>query len=371
MSITLEEFRGLFPSLQRLVWLNTPTVAPGARPVVEAIHRAESEWERGEFSWQAWEADAYATRSLFARLIGAPDDSVALLGSVAEAASTVAASLPQGRVVVGEREFASNLFPWLALRERGWEVIEVPAKEGVVSTDALIADIDHHTVLVAVSEVQSSNGYRINVPQLSARCRDAGARLFVNLTQSLGALRFDASAPGADFATSGAYKWLLGPRGAAWLYVRPDRRTELSPLIPNWHTPEDPYADYYGGPLEIAPGTRGLDTSFSWFPWVGARAALELIDSLDRDAAEVRCLHLAAAFREGVRERGFEQSMEEVPSQTVAVSVPDAEGVRARLKERRVMAAVRAGSIRFGFHAFNDEGDVATALEALGRAKTQ
>jgi hypothetical protein len=63
--------------------------------------------------------------------------------------------------------------------------------------------------------------------------------------------------------------------------------------------------------------------------------------------------------------------MEEVPSQTVAVSVPDAEGVRARLKERRVMAAVRAGSIRFGFHAFNDDGDVATALEALGSAKTQ
>jgi selenocysteine lyase/cysteine desulfurase len=336
---------------------------------MEALRRAEDDWERGEFSWQAWEADAYATRALFARLISAPDDSVALVGSVAEAAATVAASLPPGRIVVGAREFQSNLLPWLALREHGREVIEVTvADNGVVSTDALVEEIDEQTALVAVSEVQSSNGYRIKLPELAARCRDRGARLFVNLTQAAGALRFDASALQPDFVAASGYKWLLGPRGASWLHVRPDRRPELSPLIPNWHSVEEPYADYYGA-LKIAPGTSGLDTSFSWLPYVGARAALELIGSLDASAVEKRCLDLAAAFREGVREIGFEVSPEEVPSQIVAISVPDAQQVRSRLKEGRIIAAVRAGSIRVGFHAFNDESDVAAALEALAKAK--
>ena len=370
MSISLEKLRDHLPALQRFVWLNTPTVPPAARPVVEALRRGEADWERGEFSWQAWEADAYATRSLFARLIGALDDSVALVGSVAEAAATVAASLPAGRVVVGSREFQSNLLPWLALRQRGRDVMEVPAKNGVVSTEALAAEIDERTALVAVSEVQSSNGYRINVSELAGRCRDTGTRLFVNLTQAAGVLRFDASALRPDFVTASGYKWLLGVRGASWLHVRPDRRTELSPLIPNWHSVEEPYSDYYGGSVQIASETRGLDTSFSWLPWVGSRAALELLGSVDADTVERRSLNLAAAFRQGVREIGFEQSPEEVPSQIVAVLVPDAEQVRARLKERGVVAAVRAGSIRFGFHGFNDESDVAAALEALARART-
>lgn len=369
MSLSLEDFRGLFLALGQYVWLNTPTVPPAARPVVEALRRAEDDWERGEFSWQAWETDAYATRGLFARLIGAPHDSVALVGSVAEAAAMVAASLPPGRIVVGSREFQSNLLPWLALRERGREVIEVPAAaHGVVSTDALAEAVDDRTALVAVSEVQSSNGYRIDLPELAARCRESGARLFVNLTQAAGALRFDASAIQPDFVAASGYKWLLGPRGASWLHVRPDRRPELSPLIPNWHSVEEPYADYYGE-TKIATGTSGLDTSFSWFPYVGARAALELIGSLDTGAVENRCLDLAAAFREGVRAIGFEQSPEEVPSQIVAISAPDAQQVRSRLKEGKIIAAVRAGSIRFGFHAFNDESDVGVALEALAKAK--
>jgi selenocysteine lyase/cysteine desulfurase len=371
VSLGLDAFRDLFPALQRFVWLNTPTVPPASRPVLEALRRAEADWERGEFSWQAWEADAYATRSLFARLIGAPDDSVALVASVAEAAATVAASLPVGRIVVGSREFHSNLLPWIALRRRGWDVIEVPAERGVVATDALAEEVDDRTVLVAVSEVQSSNGYRIDVSELAHRCRETGTRLFVNLTQALGALRFDASEVRPDFVAVSGYKWLLGVRGASWLHVRPDRRAELSPLIPNWHSVEEPYADYYGGSVEIASGTRGLDTSFSWLPWVGSRAALELIHSLDAADVERHCLDLAAAFREGVRDVGFEESSEEVPSQIVSVSVPDADRVRAEMKEGRIVAAVRAGSIRFGFHGFNDESDVAAGLEALARATSR
>lgn len=362
----LEAFRGEFPALERVVWLNTPTAPPGARPVLAELRRVQDEWERGEFSWRAWEAEAYATRGRFARLLGAEEDQVALMSSISEAAATVAASLPPGRVVVGAREFRSNLFPWLALRDRGFEVVEVPAEDGVVRGEALAEHTTPGTVLVAVSEVQSSNGFRVHLAGLAERAREVGARLFVDACQSAGALRVDLAAADPDFVAAHGYKWLLGPRGAAWLYVRPDRLDELAPLVPSWKSPEDPYADYYGGPLEYAKGARRLDTSLAWFSWPGARAALDLILSLDPADVEARCLGLAGAFREGAEARGFRLVPEEVPSHVVGLVLPDPERVGRALRERRVVAAVRGGFLRLGFHAFNDEGDVEAALAALG-----
>jgi selenocysteine lyase/cysteine desulfurase len=367
------ELRAQFPALQRVTYLNTATAAPGSLPVLAALRRVQAEWEAGEFSWQAWEGDGEATRDLVASLVGGRAEDVALVTSVSEAAATVAASLPPGRVVVGEREFRSNLFPWLALRARGYDVVEVPTREGVVRTEALAEATVEGTVLVAVTEVQSSNGFRVHLADLGVRCREVGARLFVDGAQSLGALRFDAQAVGADFVASHGYKWMLCPRGAAWLWVRPGRLgelaplTPLAPLAPNWKTVADPYAEYYGGPLTPAPDARKLDASMVWFSWPGARAALELLASLDPVEVEHRCLELAGAFRDEASARGFAVVPEEAPSQIIGLRVPDPRAVRARLLDRKVIAAVRADLLRLGFHAYNDEADVATALEALGR----
>lgn len=363
-----DSFRALFPALDRVTYLNTATAAPGAIPILDALRRVQGQWESGEFSWQAWEADGEATRRLFADMIGGRPDDVALASSVSEAAATVAASLEPGRVVVGEREFQSNLFPWLALGDRGFQVVEVPSVQGAVPTEALIEAIDEGTVLVALSEVQSSNGFRVDVAAIGERCRRVGARFFVNLTQTLGALRFDVDRARADYVTAHGYKWLLGPRAAAWLWVRPQRLHELRPLAPGWKSVAEPYADYYGGPLEPAPGTRRLDASLAWFSWPGARAALELLASLDAAAVEARCLELAAAFRTEASDRGFPLSPQEVPSQVLSVRVPDPLAVKERLHEQRVIAAVRADSVRLGFHAYNDRSDVRAALDALGTA---
>jgi selenocysteine lyase/cysteine desulfurase len=362
----LASFRAQFPALERVTYLNNATAAPGALPVVDALRRVEGEWEAGEFSWQAWEAEGEATRELFARLVGGRAEDVALLPTLAEAAATVAGSLPRGRVVVGEREFTSNLFPWLALRDRGFDVVEVPAPDGVTRTDAMVEAITDGTVLVAVTEVQSSNGFRVHLEELGRRCREAGARLFVDACQSLGALRLDVDAAGIDFVAAHGYKWLLAPRGAAWLWVRPERLDEVRPLAPNWKSIPDPYSEYYGGPLTLAPTARKLDAPMAWFSWPGARAALDLLATLDPEAVERRCLELAAAFRDDAVARGFDLVPEDAPTQIVAIRLSDPRQVRERLLARKVIGAVRADLLRLGFHAYNDESDVAAALDALG-----
>lgn len=363
------ELRAQFPALEEVVWLDTPTAPPAAIPVASALRRALDEWSSGSFEWQAWEAEGEATRASFARMIGGRAECVALVTSVAEAAATVAASLPRGRVVTGAREFRSNLFPWLALERRGFEVVCAPAVDGVVSTDAIVDAIDDRTVLVAVSEVQSSNGFRVHLADVADACRRHGARLFVNLTQALGALRFDLAACGADYVVAHGYKWMLAPRGASWLHVRAELVDELEPLAPSWHSPEDPYAEYYGGPLsDVARGANKVDASPAWFSWVGARAALDMLCALDAGAVERRCLELAASFRAAASAAGHRVAPQDAPSQTVAVRVADPDALVRALARRRVVAAVRGGRVRLGFHAFNDEADVEAALRALGRA---
>src|SRR5262245_34636924 len=372
MSRTLAaaSLRSSFPSLAGVTYLNNPTSAPGAAPVLEAVRRAEDAWASGRFDWQRWEADAEATRPLFARLVGGAPDEVALLSSFAEAAATVAASLSPGRIVVGAREFRSNLFPWLALARRGFEVVEVSGSAGVVSTDAFCAALRPGTVLAAVSEVQSSNGYRVGLRQIGARCREIGARLFVDGTQSLGVLRFDAAAAGVDYVAAHGYKWLLAPRGTSWLWARREYLPELWPLAPSWKSVASPFADFYGGPIEslIAPTARRLDASLAWLSWVGAKAALELLATLDAEVLERHCTGLAAAFGDAASERGFTIGPVELPSQTMALAVPDPETLRVRFAERGVIASVRGSSLRVGFHAYNDASDVATAVDALAGA---
>jgi selenocysteine lyase/cysteine desulfurase len=171
----------------------------------------------------------------------------------------------------------------------------------------------------------------------------------------------------ADFVASHGYKWLLAPRGAAWLWVRPELLGRIRPLAPSWKTVADPYSDYYGGPMDLPDNGRRLDATLAWFSWAGARAALDLVTSLDAEEVESHCLGLAGAFRQEAAARGFTLIPQEMPTQTVALRLPDPVGLRDRLRERRVIGSVREGSLRLGFHAYNDETDVDSALAALGR----
>jgi hypothetical protein len=94
----------MFPALARQVWLDTAASAPGAMPVTAALASAITGWQEGSLGAAEWEAAGSRARSGFARYLGVPEAHVALMGSVAESAATVAASLP-GRGGTGSSEF--------------------------------------------------------------------------------------------------------------------------------------------------------------------------------------------------------------------------------------------------------------------------
>ncbi|MFF8958145.1 aminotransferase class V-fold PLP-dependent enzyme [Streptomyces sp. NPDC014894] len=207
----LARFRDQFPVHDHVAWLFTPSCAPAARPVTRALREELDGWESEAVSRSRRDEPARRGRGLMARLLGVDSADVALAQSVAEAAATVAASLPAGsRVVVGALEYRSNLFPRLAAEERGVEVRTAPMPRGRLRSEDLAAAITEGTTLVAIADVQSATGWRTDLSVVAARCREVGARLFVDATQSAGVLSLpDSVRP--DYIAVHGYKWLLCP----------------------------------------------------------------------------------------------------------------------------------------------------------------
>jgi selenocysteine lyase/cysteine desulfurase len=360
-TVTPGLFREMFPALARQVWLDTPASAPGAKPVTAALASAVAGWQEGSLGAADWEAAAPRARAGFARYLDVPEAHVALMGSVAEAAATVAASLTGrgGTVVVGDGEFRSNLFPWLALEARGYRVIR--AAGGGSRTESLLAAIDERTALIAVSHVLSADGERADLVRLRGAADAVGAQVFADVTQSLGVLGVNLAASRPDYLAVHGYKWLLCPRGAAFLVTRHHDR--LRPLMPSWKSAAD--GGYFGGSLRLAAGAARCDTSPAWLSWTGAEAAIALLSALPAAAVERHCLDLAAAFRDGAQEAGAMPASTGQPSHIAVVRVADPDTVSARLRAAGVRAQLLGDRLRVGFHYFNNHEDVAAALGAL------
>jgi selenocysteine lyase/cysteine desulfurase len=363
------EFRDQFPALRVSTWLDTPGSPPGSEPVSRALGTALAQWRSGDFDWLDWDGAAARGRALFAEYLSVPEATVATMASVAEAAATVAACLPPGRVVVPADEFRSNLLPWLALDSDRFEVVVVPARDGAVRTEDLVAAVDERTVLLAVSEVLSRDGIRADLPVLRAATDAVGARLFVDATQTLGALRLDLSELRPDYLAVHGYKWMLCPRGAAWLVVRPDRLSDLTPLMPSWKSSPAPHA-YFGGGLDFATGAARCDTSPAWLSWIGAGEAVRLMKRLDSAAVEAHCLALADAFLTEARSMGLPRAAQGNASHIAVVKADDADRLAKELAARRIRATALADRLRVGFHYFNDQSDLETLLAAVRSARS-
>jgi selenocysteine lyase/cysteine desulfurase len=327
-------------------YLNTASYGLPPAPAFEALQQALGEWREGRTSWEGWTESVAGARASFARLLGARPQDVAAGATVSELVGLVAASLPDdATVLVPEIEFTSNLFPWLAQGHRGLEVRTAPL--------AGIADaVDRETTLVAVSAVQSSNGDVADLGAIREAAQEHAVLLLVDATQACGWLPLRAE--DADFIVVHTYKWLMSPRGAALMAVRPERLESIVPAHAGWWAAENPLADYYGPPLRLADSARRLDTSPAWFSWVGAAPTLEVVERIGVDRIHEHNVELANRFRAGL-------GLEPGDSAIVSVDVNGAE----RLEQAGIRAAVRGGGLRVSFHLYNTPEHVDATLDVL------
>jgi selenocysteine lyase/cysteine desulfurase len=327
-------------------YLNTASLGVPPVATLSAMSDVLASWRTGQLFPPDFDEHVTRSRVAWASISGVDADRVAIGATVSEFAGLIAAALPDGaRVVMAQGEFTSLLFPFLAQADRGVTVDELPLEE--------LADFTGPANLVAVSSVQSSDGRIADLAAVVTAARNAGARVLIDTTQSCGWLPLDCSA--FDYVVCGAYKWLLSPRGTAFMSVSQEAADELRPIGAGWYAGEEPWASIYGSPLRLATDARRFDHSPAWFCWVGAAHSLELLASLDREEVRAHNVGLANSFLAGIGQ----------PPQTSAIVTFDAAGATEALVAAGVRTAVRAGRVRASFHLYNDQRDVDLAVRAL------
>jgi selenocysteine lyase/cysteine desulfurase len=328
-------------------WLDTASYGLPPLAAWEALQEALADWRTGHGHWSPWGEETIRARQTFARLVGVSATNVSTGAQVSQLLGTIAASLPTGsRVLAPEEEFTSNLFPWLVQAPRGVDVRTVPAPE-------LADQVREGTDLVAFSLVQSASGDVADLEAIIAAAAQVGATTVVDATQACGWLPVDASR--VDALVCGGYKWLLSPRGTAFMVTTPALRERIIPSQAGWWAGEDPHTSYYGPPLRLAADARRLDISPAWFNWVATAPALELIEQVGIEEINAHNVGLANRFRAGL-------DLAAGDSAIVSVDVPGAE---ERLTAAGVRAAVRGGRMRASFHLYTTDADVDLALDAL------
>lgn len=327
------------------VYCNTASYGLPPRPAWEALQSALADWHVGRTSWEDWGQRTEGARAVFARLVGVEIERVAVGSTVSELVGSVVTTLPEGaRVVVPEIEFTSTLFPLLV--QRRLDVRTVPLAR-------LVEAIAEGVEAAAFSAVQMSTGEVADLDAIVTAAASVGAITLCDATQAIGWLPLQAVH--FDAVVCGAYKWLLSPRGSAFLTVS-DRVLERAvPHSAGWYAGEDVHASYFGPPLRLAPSARRLDLSPAWFSWVGTQPALELIERIGIQAIHDHDLKLANRFRAGI---GLEPS-------NSAIVCADLPGAAERLQRAGIIAAVRGGRLRTSWHLYNDENDVDQVLAVV------
>ena len=321
--------------------------------------------------------EAGCPRSLLAKLIGASENEICYAPNTSYGINVAANGLPvaSGRnVVLWELEFPGNLYPWLKQRSRGAEIRWLSGLR--VDPSAFEEAIDNKTVVVAISHVNWMNGFRADLKEISELVHKNGGFLFVDAAQSAGAMEIDVRRMGIDILACAFYKWLLGPSGAGFLYVREDLIQELAPPFLGWNAVKNSGPpSYIFNPKQILPqdyAKRYLPGSMSPIPFLGAGVSLRMLLDVGIDRIENRILDLTGRLIEGLDELGVDvitPRERACRGGVVNFNVANSVDVSAKLLEKKIRVSARSqqgiGGIRVSPHFYNTETEIARFLSAL------
>ena len=371
--------RHLFDIPREVAYLNCAYVSPlpnASRAAGEiGISRKSKPWT---LTPQDFFSESETTRALFADLIGATADDIAIVPSVSYGIGIAAANVPFSRgqsVITLAEQFPSNVYPWRELAaEKGGTVITIPAPSDGDWAAALISAIDERTAVVAVPHCLWTDGGLVDLERILSTCKQAGVALVIDATQSLGALPLDVGRVRPDFLVSACYKWLLGPYSLGFLYVSPDHQ-DGRPLEHTWIGREnsEDFAGLVNYRDTFQPGARRFDvgerSNFALMPV--AKASLELI----RDWGVGQIAATLGAFTQGIADRAQSLGLTSQPGSMraghflglrFAEDIPH--GLLDKLSAAGVHVSMRGTSMRVTPHLYNDTDDVDRLFEVLETA---
>jgi selenocysteine lyase/cysteine desulfurase len=375
----LENQRELYEIPEGVAYLNCAYMSPQLRSAREVGERAVARKSRPwEITPDDFFEDVEKSRALFARLVGAEADGVALIPSVSYGIAVAAANVKveSGEdILILEDQFPSNVYSWreLAARKEA-KVVTVPRPPDHDWTSAVLGHLGENTAVVAVPNCHWTDGSLLELRRIGGRAREVGAALVVDGIQSLGAHPFDVAEVEPDFLVASAYKWLLGPYGVGFLYVGEDYR-DGAPIEHNWinRRGSENFSGLVGYEDAFQPGARRYDvgerSNFVLLPMAN-EALRQILDWGVENVSET-----VGTLTDVIEEEAKKRGIEAIPAQRRARHMVGLklcshapQDLTARLAREGVFVSVRGESVRLSPHLYNTAEEVDRLFAALAEA---
>jgi cysteine desulfurase / selenocysteine lyase len=370
------EMRALFPVTERAIYLNHAAISPPPITTIQAVEaQLKDVNENGSINFRSWLAVKEQARQLLATLLGARPEQVAFMRNTSDALSTVANGLSWrlgDNIVTFRREFPSNIYPWLRLRDAfGVEVRMCEEHEGRIDFPELESLIDRNTRLVAISHVQYASGFRLDLQRLGEVVRRQDALLVVDAIQALGVVPTDVQAEFIDVAAGGSHKWLLSPEGVGYLYLSDRARERIHPTLVGWISVADP-DDYLNFEQGWKRGALAWETGTGPAALLhGLRVSLELLTKSGVQNIARHLEELTDHLCERLKEKRYEVVSSRTPGEkSHIVCIRHRDGMPSmalysHLHARNIITAPRGDRLRIAPHLYNTSHDIDELIKAL------
>jgi len=365
----IKEVRSRFRIFDRKIYLNTCSQGALSDAVEAGFDDFIASWHEQGSPWERWVEYYEAARTAFANFINARPDEVAIVTSVSAGINSVASALDfreRRKVVMGEFEFPTMGHVWLGQRIRGAEVRFVEAEGNRIPTINYEEVVDRQTLIVPLTHVCFKNGFRSDVRAVTEIAHKSGALVMLDDYQDCGTRRVNVKDMDLDFYLSGTLKYLLGPPGIAFLYVRKELISSLVPSLTGWFAQANPFA-YNPQLFELSPTARRFESGTPSVPNVyGAVPGFQLLEEIGMENVAAHVQNLTRALLRSARELSIvAKTPADGTGPLVVLQSRDSTLLVQKLAEQGVIASNRYDGLRISFHVYNTLGDVRAVVEIL------
>jgi selenocysteine lyase/cysteine desulfurase len=372
-----------FPTANKFVSLNAANVAL----MYHGAHQAIIEWQddvalngSNNFDDNSEETVFRELHQVASRLINAVPEDIAAGSSATELLCSLAWAISPSKdqnVVSTEIVFPSTVYPWQRVASStGCEIRLAKEKDNFIHINEIITLIDQHTAVVCISHVEYGNGQTFDLHLLAEAAHNHGALLVVDATQSAGAIPIDVQACPVDALISGAYKWLCGPFGAAFMYLAPHLQTKLEPGLVGFRSHKNMW-DLDASRIDYPQTAQKFEFSTMAFGCaVGLTRAINFLNDVGVENIFQHNRQLADRLIEGLQTRGavITSPLEDKSRSSIVRAHFENIGsnkIIQSLKRAGVFVSRRGDSIRFSPHLYNSMSDIDKALAEIDNILVQ
>jgi selenocysteine lyase/cysteine desulfurase len=362
-------------------WINASSIGAMPRVALKAAEEAiKLNLQPYRLSEEVFVESPKNLKAALGKLIGAPEEEIILGNSATYGVHLWANGMPLQKgdeVLLVKGEFPASILSWLNLREHGIIVREIDPEGYVLDVRDVTQAITPATKILNATWVDSFTGYQFDAKAIGKACHEHDVLFLLNVTQGLGGQPFNVYKHPVDAITCTGYKWLCGPYGTGFAWMKRDLIDKLDYNQTYWLAMQgdrdmDKMRDYQirtnlGAVKYDVFGTANF---FNFLPWT---ESIKYLHSQGLDNIKYHNAKLVDLFLTGLDSSKYNiHSPQEKDERTAIILISYREPERNKaifknLQEEKIFIAFREGLLRFSPHLYNTTDDIQKTLGILNR----